>query len=924
MLSQNQITSLYTMYYVISVYPSVNQIQLLAPIGYTGTPYFGSNVQISRDRSRIVVTAPLNTNNFTCYTYKWNGSTFISDSGIITLGSGSQYISSLSLDYNASTFIYGEYGSGTSPICIFYNGTNWTQSYNFPNNGSGSCPYPVFITQDGNTALIGQTISPYIIIYSQFGNGNGNGSNWSQVTGTFTITTVPFLGFNMNSSDDLSTIILYDYNSVLTVLYNSNVGTSTNWMTQETFTITNSDTYTYCRIPAIAAVDGNTFAVSGVIYYRVGTIWSYQGNYLYNTSMKTIGCSLSIDGNILVSPYLYGYYLYARNGTIWSLQNVITASPNPMIISNFVSISGDGTTIAVSFPSYNTNIGEVFVFTNTYTTLVSVIGSAYVGIMSTYTATFTNTLSYAPTLSQISATNAIINQLYYPSYSGNTVIFQAKPITVGNMTFTFASGSITGSLGQITSEIIPVLAQTTLSEILPVTCYNGIPQLITLTLSNVLTSLPTIIIPNGTISGQTYTGNQVTFTWTPTLNTVTVSVSGTVYTGISYTVTAIFSINLPITPTLGTCFNGTVSNISTLSNSTYTFTWSPINTNTTFFNFTNILNYNNGITSTNALTPIAGTIVTVSGIAYNDLTNTITAIFSNNQTGTPTLGTCSNGVVSNISPSTAGTTYTFTWTPTTTNATNFNFTNVTGYVGTLTSTNQLTPLAQTSVIISDIAYNGLNNIMTATFSSTQSNTPTLGNCLNGTVSDIFPVGDGITFTFTWAPTSLTATSFTFTNVYGYIGTETSTNQVTPLPQTTVTVSVVENDYEGINNTITATFSNSQVDIPTLGTCSNGYVSNIFGSGTIFTFTWNPITTDSTSFNFYNITGYSGTLTSTNQLTPIAGSAVSVSGTSYVGYNNTITAVFNNTLTTTPNMVHVMEPFQIYLVQVIHIPLHGIL
>ena len=39
------------------------------------------------------------------------------------------------------------------------------------------------------------------------------------------------------------------------------------------------------------------------------------------------------------------------------------------------------------------------------------------------------------------------------------------------------------------------------------------------------------------------------------------------------------------------------------------------------------------------------------------------------------------------------------------------------------------------------------------------------------------------------------------------------------------------------------------------------------------FIWNPTNTTSTYFNFTGVLGYTGTLISTNQLTPLAGTTV---------------------------------------------------
>ena len=346
------------------------------------------------------------------------------------------------------------------------------------------------------------------------------------------------------------------------------------------------------------------------------------------------------------------------------------------------------------------------------------------------------------------------------------------------------------------------------------------------------------------------------------MSPVTVSMSGTSYVNLSNTITAVFRINQSLIPTLGSCLNGIVSNISG-SGTTYTFVWTPINTNTTSFNFTGVTYYTGTLTSSNQLTPLAQTTVILSGIVYDNYNNIVTATFSNlqNQSNIPSLGTCSNGVVSGIYGS--GTVFNFTWNPTTTNATSLNFTNVTGYNGTLTSINSIIPIAAITVTIStNLFYTGINNTVTAIFSRTTS-IPNLGSNINGIVSNIS--GSGTTYTFLWKPNTTIATSFTFTNISNYTGTLISTNQLTPLAITTVYV--YGTAHSGIGNTITAIFSNNQSLTPSLGSCLNGVVSNISGSGTTYTFSWTPVTTTATSFNFTNVTGYTGTLTSNNQITP---------------------------------------------------------
>ena len=443
---------------------------------------------------------------------------------------------------------------------------------------------------------------------------------------------------------------------------------------------------------------------------------------------------------------------------------------------------------------------------------------------------------------------------------------------------------------------LPLRATTVTSITSP--CFSGVPTTLTAIFSNTLTALPTITPPNGTVSGASYSGNTVTYTWTPSA-AYTISVSGTAYVGISNTITATVSSSISVTPTLGACFNGVVSNISG-SGTTYTFTWVPVNTSATSFNFTNVIGYTSTITSTNTLTPIVGTTVSVSiaSLAYTGMGNTVTAIFSVTQSPTPTLGTCANGTVASISGSSY--TYTFTWTPTQIIPNVFNFTSVTGFTGTLTSLNSLTPLLGTTVIVSVYlnAYNGLANTVTAVFSNNQVSTPALGTCSNGTVASITSV-TGTTYTFTWTPSSTTGITFNFTSVTGYSGTLVSSNTLTPVSQTTATVSGTA--YTNIASTITVVFSNAQSGTVTLGTISNGTVSGISGSGTTFTFSWTSSTVTATSFTFTSVTGYSGTLTTINSLTPIVGTTATISGTAYQNIANTITVVFSNSQSGTPSL-----------------------
>ena len=544
------------------------------------------------------------------------------------------------------------------------------------------------------------------------------------------------------------------------------------------------------------------------------------------------------------------------------------------------------------------------------TPLITVYATAYINMPNAITVSF----SYPqPILG--SCSNGVVQYLL-PKSSGN-YYFTWIPTSLTSTYFNF---SINNSNITSTNAITP-LAQTTAT--VSGTAYPNYLNIMTLIFSNSQLQAPTLgTVSNGSISSISGSGTNFTFNWTPTTltstsfnftsvtgytgtlvstNTITpvlqstCTVSGIAYQSIANTITVVFGLSQTTAPTLGTVSNGTVSGMSG-SGTNFTFSWTPTTLTATLFNFTGVSGYSGTLTSINAITPQET--CSVSGTAYLSMANTITVIFSNSQTAAPTLGTVSNGTISGMSGS--GTTFTFSWTPTTTTATSFNFTSVTGYPGTLTSTNSITPLPQITCTVSGSANPNIANTMTVIFSNSQTTAPTLGTVSNGTVSGM-STGSGTTYTFTWTPTALTATSFNFTGVTGYTGTLTSTNAITPLPQTTCSVSGYA--YQSQASTITVVFSNSQTSTPSLGSCSNGTVSGISGSGTTYTFSWTPSTTTATSFNFTGVTGYAGTLTSTNSLTPNINYSISPSygsKSTYHASDGTVNIGSYGQYTITPN------------------------
>ena len=108
-------------------------------------------------------------------------------------------------------------------------------------------------------------------------------------------------------------------------------------------------------------------------------------------------------------------------------------------------------------------------------------------------------------------------------------------------------------------------------------------------------------------------------------------------------------------------------------------------------------------------------------------------------------------------------------------------------------------------------------------------------------------------------------SFTFANVTGSTGIITSA----PIVYNITTCTISGTAHQNVSNTMTVVFSISQISTPSLGPNLNGTVSSISGSGTTFTFTWTPVSLAATIFYFFNVTGYNGTIASSNSITPLA-------------------------------------------------------
>ena len=314
--------------------------------------------------------------------------------------SGCRNLTSISIPYNVTSL-----GSGafyTNPNSTF---TSLGSTLTGPSIGSyfGSS---VSLSSDGSTLAVGASsysISQGLVQVYKF-----NGSTWTIVgNGTFYGTASSRFGTSVSLSSDGTTVAVgangYNINQGFVQVYKFNGATST-------WTIVGNGTFYGTASSQVGSSvslssDGTTVAVGAPSYsnnqglvqvYKFnGTTWNIVGNGtdLSGTAaaVSSFGgsVSLSSDGSTVAvgapfysnNDYQGFVQVYKFNGTTWNIVgNGTLYGPGPLTsqFGRSVSLSSDGTTVAVGAPSYSNNQGLVQVYKFNGTTW-NIVGTQFSG-----------------------------------------------------------------------------------------------------------------------------------------------------------------------------------------------------------------------------------------------------------------------------------------------------------------------------------------------------------------------------------------------------------------------------------------------------------------------------------------------------------------------------------------------------------------
>lgn len=275
----------------------------------------------------------------------------------------------------------------------------------------------VTISSDGNTMAAGA--------WGVSGGGGAfvytrTGSTWTSQSGRLLGT-----GGTSAALQGVAVALSADGNTLVSGGSYSNLNVGGTWIfvrngnswTQQGSRLIATPLYTYghqgCAV-ALSA-DGNTMASGAntgpgggggvvgatVIYTRNSNTWSQQGNVLIGTgnvgaSLQGSSIALSADGNLVVvggqgdNANVGAVWSFVRTGNTWAqLGDKLTVSDNigTALFGQSVSLSADGTTLAVGGPGDNANAGAVWMFTssgNSWTQQSKIIatgnsGKAFIG-----------------------------------------------------------------------------------------------------------------------------------------------------------------------------------------------------------------------------------------------------------------------------------------------------------------------------------------------------------------------------------------------------------------------------------------------------------------------------------------------------------------------------------------------------------------
>jgi hypothetical protein len=347
----------------------------------------GTNCALSADGNILVFgsptyTDPLTGNNGVVYYCTRTNGTWTQPSivPLIPLSNTNNLGSALKFSADGNILmIYNPGGFNTSSIIIYNFSTNTTTTIN-----SGIAIDSFVLSADGNT--IAYSVSNQgIFIYT---NTNGTYSSFNEIYVDYTS--------NLAMSSDASTIAFSYYTTYPTptyyiyvyVVYPQNYF----WNQQQQILPTDIITSTNFQFNSCTlSSDGNTLAFGSIydnnnlgavwIYTRTGTTWNEQQKISSfdaingsNGSRQGFSVSLSADGNTLVYGGVtdnsgYGaVWVYTRANSVWSEQKKLIYSPSPSQFGYSVSLSANGSTVAIGADAIITGtapsqtFGAIFIY----------------------------------------------------------------------------------------------------------------------------------------------------------------------------------------------------------------------------------------------------------------------------------------------------------------------------------------------------------------------------------------------------------------------------------------------------------------------------------------------------------------------------------------------------------------------------------
>lgn len=388
---------------------------MLSANDYNANHYYGYDVAISGDKTRVIVGAPYTTagqnTSGKVYIYIKSGSTWTLEAGFVpgVASSGDRVGIAVSIDYSGTRIAASAYfypgGGSTGRVYIYTrSGTTWSIETTLTGPTSGEYfGYDIFFDNNADRIIIGS--------YAKDTNGQDSGSvsiyrrsntSWIQELVYTPPDTVTFDYFGCStylSGDGTRAAIGSQYSdpggvsSAGSVHILSRSGTT--WSLETKLTANDKATGdqfgyscaldysgTRCVVGAFST-DGTGLNNTGkvYIYSRSGTTWSLESGLLPSDikAGMVFGCSVDINDTgdiVIIGAYNAGTigggqaYIFSRTGTTWVQERILNGSTTESgdRFGYSVSISSNGDKIIIgaqlaNMPGGIDNAGKVYIFT---------------------------------------------------------------------------------------------------------------------------------------------------------------------------------------------------------------------------------------------------------------------------------------------------------------------------------------------------------------------------------------------------------------------------------------------------------------------------------------------------------------------------------------------------------------------------------